>query len=79
MPRGVSGRELAERLLQERPDLKVIYTSGYSPELFNSNLVLEEGVNYLPKPYTSAMLAEILRGALEVPEEAKVAVTTVGK
>jgi len=67
MPRGISGRELAERLLAERPDLKVIYTSGYSPELFDSTLALEEGVNYLPKPYTSAMLAEILRGALEVP------------
>jgi CheY-like chemotaxis protein len=71
MPRGVSGRELAERLLKERPDLKVIYTSGYSPELFNTSLVLEEGVNYLPKPYTSARLAEILRGALEVDVEAR--------
>ena len=74
MPRGVSGRELAERLLAERPELKVIYTSGYSPELFDSSLVLEEGVNYLPKPYTSGMLAEILRGALEVSDpEAQVA------
>ncbi len=66
MPRGITGRELAVRLLEDRPDLKVIYTSGYSPDLFDSGLVLEEGVNYLPKPYTSAMLAEILRGALEV-------------
>jgi hypothetical protein len=33
--------------------------------------VLEEGVNYLPKPYTSARLAEILRGALEVDVEAR--------
>jgi PAS domain S-box-containing protein len=65
MPRGVTGRELAERLLEDRPDLKVIYTSGYSPDLFDSSLTLEEGVNYLPKPYSSAMLAEILRGALE--------------
>ncbi|HEX4084755.1 MAG TPA: response regulator [Chthoniobacteraceae bacterium] len=64
MPRGVSGRELAARLTADHPDLKVIYTSGYSPDLFDGNLTLEEGVNYLPKPYTSAMLAEILRGAL---------------
>jgi CheY-like chemotaxis protein len=67
MPRGVTGRQLAERLLAERPDLKVIYTSGYSPELFDRSLALEEGVNYLPKPYTSDMLAEILRGALDMP------------
>jgi CheY-like chemotaxis protein len=66
MPKGVSGRELAQRLLVERPDLKVIYTSGYSPDLFDPSLILEEGVNYLPKPYTSDMLAEILRGALDV-------------
>ena len=65
MPRGISGRELAERLLADRPELKVIYTSGYSPELFDSSLALEEGVNYLPKPYTSGMLAEILSGALQ--------------
>jgi CheY-like chemotaxis protein len=67
MPKGISGRDLAERLTAERPDLKVIFTSGYSPDLFDSSLVLEEGVNYLPKPYNAAMLAEILRGALAVP------------
>ena len=72
MPKGVSGRELAERLLEERPDLKVIYTSGYSPDLFDGSLALEEGVNYLPKPYNSAMLAEILRGALAEPQAAAV-------
>jgi PAS domain S-box-containing protein len=66
MPKGVSGRELAQRLLNKRPDLKVIYTSGYSPDLFDSSLVLEEGVNYLPKPYNSDMLATILRGALDM-------------
>jgi len=66
LPGGVSGRVLAERLLEKRPDLKVIYTSGYSPEVFDSSLALEEGINYLPKPYTSEMLADILRGALDV-------------
>jgi PAS domain S-box-containing protein len=70
MPRGVTGRELAQRLTAERPGLKVIYTSGYSPDLFDGSLALDEGVNYLPKPYNSAMLAEILRGALEPAPEA---------
>jgi two-component system, cell cycle sensor histidine kinase and response regulator CckA len=71
MPKGVSGRELAQRLLAERPDLKVIYTSGYSPDLFDPSLVLEEGVNYLPKPYNSEMLARILHGALDVDAPAE--------
>ena len=66
MPRGLTGRELAARLLADRPGLKVIFTSGYSPDLFDSSLLLKEGVNYLPKPYNSAMLAEIVRGALEL-------------
>jgi nitrogen-specific signal transduction histidine kinase/ActR/RegA family two-component response regulator len=66
MPKGVSGRELAQRLLKKRPELKVIYTSGYSPDLFDPSLVLIEGVNYLPKPYNSDALAGILRGALDM-------------
>jgi PAS domain S-box-containing protein len=69
MPGSVTGRELARRLTADRPQLKVIYTSGYSPDLFDGSLRLEEGVNYLPKPYNSAMLAEILRGALEAVAE----------
>ena len=75
MPRGVTGRELAERLLAEQPELKVIYTSGYSPDLFDGSLILEEGVNYLPKPYNSSMLAGILRSALEPTPERNGAVT----
>ncbi|MGA3170186.1 MAG: response regulator [Chthoniobacteraceae bacterium] len=73
MPRGITGRDLAVRLLADHPDLKVIYTSGYSAELFDGNLALEEGINYLPKPYTSSMLARILGGALDIAPEAKVA------
>jgi len=65
MPRGISGRDLAERLIANQPGLKVIYTSGYSPELFDGTLNLEAGVNYLPKPYTSATLTQILRTALD--------------
>jgi PAS domain S-box-containing protein len=75
MPGGVSGRELADCLLEDRPDLKVIYTSGYSPDLFDSSLVLEPGVNYLPKPYNSAALAEILYRALEASDAEARAVT----
>ena len=66
MPKGLSGRELAQRLLAQRPDLKVIYTSGYSPDLFDPSLILEEGVNYLPKPYTSDTLAQILHTSLDL-------------
>jgi len=73
MPGSINGLELSQRLLAERPDLKVIYTSGYSSELFGSDVQLEDGRNYLPKPYLSAKLTNILRRALH-PEEEPVAV-----
>ncbi|MES2571502.1 MAG: response regulator [Verrucomicrobiota bacterium] len=68
MPGSASGIELARRLQGEKPDLKVIYTSGYSVDLFNRHLELTEGVNYLPKPYLSSKLLTILRNAFEPAE-----------
>ena len=64
MPGSVNGLDLSQRLLAEEPDLKVIYTSGYSAELFGSDVQLEDGRNYLPKPYLSAKLTSILHQAL---------------
>jgi PAS domain S-box-containing protein len=69
MPGSVNGLELSLRLLAEQPDLKVIYTSGYSAELFGSDIRLEDGRNYLPKPYLSAKLTNILHRALHPDEE----------
>jgi PAS domain S-box-containing protein len=68
MPGSVNGLELSQRLLAEQPDLKVIYTSGYSSELFGSDIQLEDGRNYLPKPYLSAKLTNMLHQALH-PQE----------
>ncbi len=69
MPGSVSGLELSQRLLAQQPGLKVIYTSGYSAELFASDIQLVEGRNYLPKPYLSAKLTTMLRQALHPEEE----------
>jgi CheY-like chemotaxis protein len=66
MPGGMTGRELAEQLLQQDARLKVVYTSGYSAEIIGKDLVLEEGVNYLPKPFESRKLAEIIRHRLDL-------------
>ncbi|MEO7318679.1 MAG: ATP-binding protein [Chthoniobacteraceae bacterium] len=68
MPGPTSGFDLAQRLQGEAPNLKVIYTSGYSADLFASDVKLEEGRNYLPKPYLANKLIDVLRNALE-PEE----------
>jgi signal transduction histidine kinase len=65
MPDGLSGRDLTKKLQADNPNLKVIYSSGYSLELLSSESVLQEGFNFLPKPYTPAKLATVVRNCLE--------------
>jgi CheY-like chemotaxis protein len=65
MPGGISGRELAEQILQEQPDLKIIYTSGYSVDLTAPDLALQTGINFLPKPYEPIVLATTIRNRLD--------------
>ncbi len=65
MPGSTTGLELARELLLDSPNLKVVYTSGYSSDLFNTEVPLREGVNYLPKPYLSSKLVAILRRAFD--------------
>jgi signal transduction histidine kinase len=65
MPDGMSGRQLAERLQAEAPDLKVIYTSGYSPGMAGKDIALLEGFNFLAKPYPPSRLANVVRDCLD--------------
>jgi PAS domain S-box-containing protein len=59
MPR-MGGRELADRLSIERPELRVLFVSGYTNEAFAGQGMLEPGVEYLQKPFTpSALLARV--------------------
>jgi YesN/AraC family two-component response regulator len=50
MPGDHNGLELGRKLIADKPDVKIIYTSGYSSQLFASDLELIDGQNYLPKP-----------------------------
>jgi CheY-like chemotaxis protein len=65
MPGGVMGSELAERLTSKSPNLKVIYTSGYSPGMAGKDTSLLEGRNFLPKPYSIGKLAQFVRECLD--------------
>ena len=51
MPESISGRELAHTLIVDKPDLKVIFTSGYSAELLGAQFEQEKRYGFLPKPY----------------------------
>ena len=65
MPGGMTGKELGERLLTENPKLKVIYASGYSSEVAGKDFPLEEGVNFLTKPFEATKLAQTIRESLD--------------
>ena len=65
MPGGVSGHELAQRLVAKKPGLKVIYTSGYSAEVFRGDFVLPERVAFLRKPYRAEELLAAVRQTLD--------------
>jgi signal transduction histidine kinase/two-component SAPR family response regulator len=66
MPGGISGKDLAERMTSERPSLKVLYSSGYSYELFGEQLELRDGHDYLPKPYFSQDLLNAVHRLLDL-------------
>jgi len=64
LPR-VSGRELAERLTQVRPDMKVLYASGYTDDSVVRHGILELGTAYLQKPFSPESLARKVRNVLD--------------
>ncbi|HVM50143.1 MAG TPA: response regulator [Candidatus Acidoferrum sp.] len=67
MPGGIMGSELAKRLTERSPTLKVIYTSGYSPGMAGKDLSVLKERNFLPKPYSIGKLAQFVRECLDAP------------
>jgi signal transduction histidine kinase/ActR/RegA family two-component response regulator len=64
MPGG-SGAELTRRLVAERPGLKVVYMSGYTDEAISHHGVLDPGIAFLHKPFTSETLGRKIREVLD--------------
>src|SRR5207237_4818045 len=66
MPESLSGRQLAQKLRDERPDLKVVYTSGFDIEpLDASTEEFIEGLNFVQKPFRRDALAAAVRRSLD--------------
>jgi signal transduction histidine kinase len=61
----MNGRKLAEAARVERPDLKVLYTTGYTKNAIVHNGMLDHDVAFLPKPFTVAQLAAKVRQVLD--------------
>ena len=67
MPGNLTGHELAERLHQENPRLKIIFMSGYSDGIGGSDSDLAAGMGacFLPKPCDSRTILETIRRCLD--------------
>jgi PAS domain S-box-containing protein len=64
MPGG-NGRDLAAHIIERRPNLKVLYTSGYTADIIGQHGVLDAGIAFLPKPFTPSQLRARVRQVLE--------------
>ena len=65
MPQGMSGMELARKLVAAQPKLKVIIASGYTVDDLDTEFLREGGALFLEKPYTQATLAKAVRDCLD--------------
>jgi len=61
---GMNGRQLADEILKVRPDLRVLFTSGYTENAIIHHGRLDEGVLLLAKPYRKSDMAIMIRKAL---------------
>jgi len=65
MPRGLNGRQLADAAKEIRPELKVLFTSGYTENAIVHHGRLDKGVHLLSKPYRRQEVAEKVRKVLD--------------
>jgi two-component system cell cycle sensor histidine kinase/response regulator CckA len=63
---GMDGRKLARRMISSRPDVKVLYVSGYTGQVLVSHGALDEGVAFLQKPITPGALLDKVREVLDL-------------
>jgi FixJ family two-component response regulator len=64
----MNGRELAARLAEIRPGLRRLFMSGYTADVIASRGVLEEGVEFVQKPFTRKRLVARIRQVLDRQE-----------
>jgi len=66
---GMNGKELSERLKGLRPNLKILFTSGYTADVIADRGVLDRGVAFLHKPFGPEELAAKVREMLADPSK----------
>ncbi|RLB17312.1 MAG: hypothetical protein DRG82_06910, partial [Deltaproteobacteria bacterium] len=61
----MDGKELAEKLQSKRPEMKVLFMSGYTDNAVAHHGILDAGLNFIQKPFTAASLAQKVREVLD--------------
>jgi two-component SAPR family response regulator len=61
----MNGRKLADLAVELRPELKVLYTTGFTRNAVVHNGILDPGVQLIAKPFTLEMLAQKVREAID--------------
>jgi len=62
---GMNGRDLAAQILSLHDGIKVLYMSGYTANVIAHRGVLDEGLHFMPKPFSRNILARKVRAAIE--------------
>lgn len=62
---GMNGRAAAEDIVAQKPALKVLYNSGYTAEVIDKHGILEQGLNFISKPFITQALAVKVREVLD--------------
>ncbi len=65
LPGGMNGRQLADQARQQRPELLVLFTTGYARNAIVHGGILDPGTHLLPKPFTHGALAAKIRALLD--------------
>jgi CheY-like chemotaxis protein len=63
----MSGREFADRLLQLRPNTRLLYVSGYTDDIVLQNGISKQGMFFLQKPYSLKDLAGKVQTLMSTP------------
>ena len=67
MPEGMTGFELGQKILARKPDMKIIYTTGYSADVLGRDLTASD-LTFLLKPYSLQQLFRVVREYLDINE-----------
>jgi CheY-like chemotaxis protein len=66
MPGGMTGRQLADEIREAHPEIRILFTSGYTENSIVHHGRLDPGVHLLQKPYRSDKLAQKVREVLDI-------------